>query len=183
MSHMSPGQKILLAIAIVVSALWGIYQFSTLAEKKEELRSAFEHLLPQKEAEVQEPVEEEPPRLTVNPNYNGSNLEFIYSTDTDANEVARVYRKVTFHYYSDSGNAIRTVETWSYNDKGDVITSDYKRESCEMSDTTILQQEFDVTYVYSTDEISCTGELRTLTAEGWSSEPMTTRHVQRVPNP
>ena len=105
--------------------------------------------------ETEEVVTSEEPvkKLTVNPDFDGTNKEFVYSDASDDEAVVRIWQTITYQYYDDKGNAIETVETQSINARGETLYSGYKRGSCKMSDTSITRQEKEIIYRYEADTI------------------------------
>lgn len=92
-------------------------------------------------------------RLTVNPAYDGTNKEFVSDNTRDEDAAVRIQQTKTYKYYNDSGNAIETLETWSYDANSKTLFSGYKRESVKMPDTSVTRQEIEILYRYEEDMI------------------------------
>lgn len=145
---------IIIVVIVVAFSAFRCYYFFT--HKGEELvPSLIKRILWSPEEASEDADTELPVRLTVNPNYDGKDRseEYIYSNIADTDAVIRISQTVTYEYYNSNGNAIKTVNTKSFNAKGKVVSSGYRRESCEMSNTDIKKQVIEIDYRYDTEKI------------------------------
>ena len=146
--------SIIIVVIVVAFSAFRCYYFFT--HKGEELvPSLIKRILWPPEEALEDADTELPVRLTVNPNYDGKDRseEYIYSNLADTDAVIRISQTVTYEYYNSNGNAIKTVNTKSFNAKGKVISSGYRRESCEMSNTDIKKQVVEINYRYDAEKI------------------------------
>lgn len=148
------GQRILLVIILAICLAWSFFRFYYLAKHGEEFFPSMVKRLFQPTEATQEILDVDSlVKLTVNPNYDGANKEYIYDTSADADAVIWIHQTITYQYYDDDGDAIRIVETKSYNASGETLFSSYKRESCKMANTDITRQEIEITYRYDAEKI------------------------------
>ena len=153
-SKKQPDVLLLLAIVFLISAALAIFQTYYFNKDGDNFFSSLQKHIPWSSEETQKVADAGPTvKLTVNPSYDGSNKEYIYADSADEEAVVRIHQMVTYQYYGSNGSAIRTVETKSYNAHGEVLFSDYKRESCKMADTSITGQEIEINYLYEPDTI------------------------------
>lgn len=94
-----------------------------------------------------------PSKLTVNPEYDGTSREYIYSSASDDNAVVMIHQSISYRYYDNDGNGIETVHTHSYDAAGEVLFSGYRRDSCKMPDASVTRKEIDIVYSYDDDII------------------------------
>lgn len=151
------GRKVIIIVFVVVLAAWSLFQFYYFVKHGEEFFPAvIKHMIQSPREEVREEDDTESllrMKLTVNPNYDGSNEEYIYSDSTDEDAVVRICQTVTYQYYDDKGSAIKTTETQSYDAHGEILFSGYRRGRCKMADTSITRQEIEILYSYGRGKI------------------------------
>lgn len=151
---MSSGRKALIIIIFLILLALSCFRFYYYATHGEEFfPSMIKRFLrpPEEEPEATEVLTT---RLTVNPGYDGTNKEFVYSATSDEEAVVRIHITKTYQYYDNSGDAIEVVETKAYNANSEVLYSGYARGSKKMPDNSITRQEIEIVYQYDEDTIS-----------------------------
>ena len=151
---MSSGRKALIIIIFLILLALSGFRFYYYATHGEEFFPSMIKRWLRPPEETPEIVEVIPTtKLTVNPNYDGTNKEYIYSDSSDEEAVTRIHQTVVYQYYDNSGDAIKTVETKVFNASGETLFSGYMRERCKMPDTNTTRQEIEILYRYEEDKI------------------------------
>lgn len=106
-------------------------------------------------------------RLVVNPNFDGTNNEYIFVEAVDDEGVATEIRKITkYRYYSDNGDAIAETTVRAYDSGGEVLSVNSSREQVKNPDTSVARKEAIYTYRYSDEKIDCTITVTSYLADG-----------------
>ncbi len=150
---MKRGQKILIIILFLILAAFSCFRYYYYATHGEEFFPSMIKRFLRPPEESSETVVDLSTRLTVNPAYDGTNKEFIDDNIRDEDAVVRIHQTKTYQYYDNSGNAIETVETQSYNANSEMLFSGYRRGSKKMPDTSVTRQEVEILYRYEEDKI------------------------------
>lgn len=152
---MKQGQKIVIIILFIILAAFSCFRYYYYATHGEEFFPSMIKRFLRPPEESPEIVEVDlSTRLTVNPAYDGTNKEFVYSATSDEEAVVRIHMTKTYQYYDNSGDAIEVVETKAYNANSEVLFSGYARGSKKMPDNSITRQEIEIVYQYDEDTIS-----------------------------
>lgn len=161
-------QRIILAILIIVLLVAWAMDFHYYKTHGEKFIPSFIERLIHSPEDNQEPDYPELPvkKLTVNPNYDGTNKEFILDTSDDANAVTKIHQTIDYEYYDKTGKSIRIIKTQVMNAQNDVLFSGYTRSSYKMKDTAIFRQEIDITYRYDENTIHRNYTITSFTDEG-----------------
>ena len=161
---------VLLALASLGIIIFRAYRLFHYAKTGEDFSLSFyERIFGSPKEEANKETEEStvvPEKLTVNPEFNGTNSEFIYSTANDDEAITGYKQIISYQYYDDKGGSIAIVNTWLFDANGDTVSTNYWRERCKMSDSTVLKQEINIVYRYTEYEIYRDFELKTYTVEG-----------------
>ena len=105
-------------------------------------------------------------RLVVNPNFDGTNDEYIFVEAVDDEGVVTEIRKITkYRYYSDNGDAIAETTIHAY-DGSKVLSANSNREQVKNPDTLVARKEVIYTYFYSDEKIDCTITVTSYLADG-----------------
>ena len=133
------------------------YYGGGLVEKVIELYSA---------GEEQEELPQ-PERLTVNPEYDGTNSEYHYVEGDDGYDVVSTIEQTTaFRYYSNSGDAIAEIDTVSYDRGRKMLSSNHRRDQVRRPDTSVAKVVEVRSYDYSGSAITCSVTTTSYAADG-----------------
>ncbi len=157
------GLKALAIIIFVITVAFSIFRcYYFFTHKGEEFGHSLIKRILWPPEESQEVIKTTAPmKLTVNPNYDGMNKEYVHSDTADVDAVTRICLMASYRYYNNEGDAVETVETWAYNARGEILFMGYRRGSCKMPDTSVMQKKIEITYRYDDDMIyrDCTTGL------------------------
>lgn len=139
---------------VVFFASFFIIQFAIRSSKQaeESVSSTIKEIWSTEETSEDADVEL-PSRLTVNPSYDGTNKEYIYNSVADTEAVTRIHQTINYQYYDENGSAIKVVETKTYNARGEILFSGYRRENCKMPNINVTRQEIEISYRYDEEKI------------------------------
>ena len=93
-------------------------------------------------------------RLTVNPEFDGTNYRFVITeSEDDSRAVFEIRQSIQYQYYDDNGDAVAIIRTKILAGGGNV-DSYYRRTRVKNSDSRIKREERIYTFSYQSDEIS-----------------------------
>ncbi len=122
---------------------------------------------PADEVQDEQPLILPEERLVVNPNFDGTNDEYIFVEAVDDESAVTEIRKITkYRYYSDNGDAIAETTIRAYDSEGKVLSANSSREQVKNPDTSVARIESFYTYRYSDEKISCTMTVTSYLADG-----------------
>ncbi len=122
---------------------------------------------PADEVQDEQPLILPEERLVVNPNFDGTNDEYIFVEAVDDEGVVTEIRKNTkYRYYSDNGDAIAETTIRAYDSERIVLSANSSREQVKNPDTSVARIEAIYTYRYSDEKISCTITVTSYLADG-----------------
>ena len=109
----------------------------------------------------------QPERLTVNPEYDGTNSEYYYVEGDDGYDVVSTIEQTTaFRYYSNSGDAIAEIDTVSYDRGRKMLSSNHRRDQVRRPDTSVAKMVEVRSYDYSGSAIICSVTTTSYAADG-----------------
>ena len=109
----------------------------------------------------------QPERLTVNPEYDGTNSEYYYVEGDDGYDVVSTIEQTTaFRYYSNSGDAIAEIDTVSYDRGRKMLSSNHRRDQVRRPDTSVAKMVEVRSYDYSGSAITCSVTTTSYAADG-----------------
>lgn len=124
--------------------------------------------------------EQDPLLLIVNPAYDGTNSEFIYSSRLeDSEKVSKILQTITYAVFNNSGSAIKSIQTTILDAENKIIFSANKRTQSLMSDILVSSERITISYLYEEDNICRTENIRKFSDESLLSSEETTTNIPR----
>ena len=157
---------VVLAFSFMVFFYYDQYFGGGLVEKIVEQHSA---------GEEQQEEPPQPERLTVNPDYDGTNGEYHYVEGNNGYDVVWTIRQtIDYRYYSNSGDAIAEIETVSKDSSGKMLSSSHHRDQVRKPDTSVAKDVVVRSYSYSESAITCSMTTTSYAADGSEISSTTT---------